>query len=128
MTADPARTDVAVWFEIPAADFDRATGFYEALFDASLKREDVGPYRLAVFPYDRPSISGAVIAGPKLTPAADGSIVYLNVDGRLDETLSRVPALGGSVALPRTELPRDLGAFAHIIDTEGNRVGLHTSA
>lgn len=30
--------------------------------------------------------------------------------------------------IPCTELPDGLGCFAHIIDTEGNRVGLHAEA
>ena len=32
---------------------------------------------------------------------------------------------GGKIAVPRTDLPGDMGSFAHIIDSEGNRVGLH---
>jgi predicted enzyme related to lactoylglutathione lyase len=36
-----------------------------------------------------------------------------------------VQGAGGEIALPKTALPPGLGFFAHIIDSEGNRVGLH---
>src|SRR5229473_2039973 len=32
-------SNVAVWFEIPAKDLDRAVGFYERILGARLKRE-----------------------------------------------------------------------------------------
>ena len=30
--------------------------------------------------------------------------------------------------VPRVELPEGMGVFAHILDTEGNRIGLHANA
>jgi predicted enzyme related to lactoylglutathione lyase len=48
--------------------------------------------------------------------------------GRSDgiaETLARVPAAGGTVVLPKTEIGPH-GFIAHILDTEGNRIGLHS--
>ena len=41
--------------------------------------------------------------------------------------LARVEAAGGRIASPKVQLPGDMGAFAHIVDTEGNRVGLHAA-
>ena len=37
----------------------------------------------------------------------------------------RVTRAGGRVVLDETALPDGLGVFAHILDCEGNRVGLH---
>ena len=123
---EPGQT-VVVWFEIPATDFDRAAGFYERLLDVKLRQEMVGPAQMGVFPYAAPSVSGAVIKGDLYTPGRAGPVVYLNCDGKLDATLARVEAAGGKIALARTDLPPGMGSFAHIVDTEGNRVGLHTS-
>ena len=61
-------------------------------------------------------------------PAADDVVTYLNADPSLDAVLARVERAGDKVALPRTELPKDMGCFAHIVDSEGNRVGLHAMA
>jgi uncharacterized protein len=114
------------WFEIPAANFERAVGFYEKIFGKTLKREAFGPTQMAVFPYEQPGVSGAVVKGAPYEPgAAKGTVIYLDCGvGQLDTVLGRVAGAGGEVALPKTELP-GMGAFAHILDTEGNRVGLH---
>ena len=119
------RNSVAVWFEIPSADFARAVAFYQAIMRTELHQETVSDTKLAVFPYERPAISGAVVSGAQYRPGADGATVYLNCDGKLDAVLARVPEAGGRVLTPATELPEGMGRFAHILDTEGNRVGLH---
>ncbi len=127
MTAE-TRHSVAVWFELPATDFDRACAFWQAVMGTTLKAETMGPTRMAVFPYERPNVSGAVIAGPGYRPGADGPVVYVNVDAiGLDAAVARVTAAGGRIAVPRVDLPGGMGAFVHVIDTEGNRVGLHAA-
>lgn len=141
------REDVAVWFEIPAANFERAVGFYEKLVGYTLMRENMGA-QMAVFKHDQGCVSGCLRekAGHKIqnqTVPADGEIVsgcvmekpghkgtegvmiYLNVDGFLDEAVGRVEKAGGKLCSPIVQLPGDMGRFIHIEDTEGNRVGLH---
>jgi predicted enzyme related to lactoylglutathione lyase len=126
MTDAAKPQNVAVWFEIPAADFERAVGFYEKIFATRLKREKFGPTEMAVFPYDGQGVSGAVVASASTKPAADGSVVYLNGAEDLAQPLSRVKAAGGSIAVAKTALPEGMGFFAQFIDSEGNRVGLHS--
>ena len=117
---------VPAWFEIPSADLDRAVRFYEGILGTRLLREDMGPMRMGVFPHEKPHPSGAVVHAPGFEPASQGSVVYLNVDD-IRPVLARVPAAGGSVALPLTALPSGAGVFAQIRDTEGNRVGLFSA-
>jgi len=126
--SDQVRNNVAVWFEIPAADHDRCVGFYEGLFGVELHHQEMGPMKLSIFPYNDPGISGCVQSGPDAKPGGEGSVVYLNCDGRLDTVIGRVKKLGGRVATPKTALPEGMGAFAYIFDTEGNRIGLHEAA
>ena len=117
------------WFEIPALDLNRACAFYEKTLAVTLNRGDMGPQSLAVFPYDRnQATGGCLITGPGFKPSSEGAVVYLNAGESLDATLDRVVPAGGSILLPRTELPPGMGAYAHIRDTEGNRVGLHAYA
>ena len=123
--SEASPTNVAVWFEIPASDLDRAIAFYEDLFATRLRREKIVGIELAIFPSERTGVSGAVVKGPQFRPG-EGPIGYLNGIGRLDALLDRVPELGGRVAVPKTALPEGMGAFAQIIDSEGNRIGLHT--
>jgi predicted enzyme related to lactoylglutathione lyase len=123
-----ARSSVAVWFEIPSADFDRAARFYETIFATTLRREDMGAMKLGVFPYDQArGISGAVMQSPNRKPGGDGALVYLNCDGKLDAVVGRVKGAGGAVVSPRVDLPDGMGAFYLVRDTEGNVVGLHAA-
>ena len=117
------------WFEIPVSNIDRAQVFYEKLFAAKLERQTMGEQTLAVFPYDDNAVGGCLLAGTSVPkPSADGSLVYLNAQPSLDAVLARVEAAGGRITTPKVQLPGDLGVFAHITDSEGNRLGLHALA
>jgi uncharacterized protein len=114
------------WFEIPAADLDRARNFYETALGIELRNENFESATIAVFPYDRDQATGGcLILTPEHQPALNGPILYLNAGKTLDEVLGRVAASGGKLLLPRTALPPGMGFYAHIIDSEGNRIGLH---
>ena len=80
----------------------------------------------AVFPYQAPATSGCIMAGEGCKPGAEGSLVYLHSKSDLDGPLARVKAAGGKVAKPKTALPPGMGFFAHFVDSEGNRVGIHS--
>ncbi len=118
------RLSRVVWFEIPALDFDRAIRFYETIFEIRLNRQQFGPTELAVFNYEAPGVGGCVFPVTELQPSTHAS-VYLNADPSLDAVLARVPAAGGTVLQPRTELPPGMGCYAKILDTEGNGIGIH---
>ncbi|HUN06612.1 MAG TPA: hypothetical protein PLQ56_08420 [Aggregatilineales bacterium] len=113
------------WFEIPAADFERATTFYEAIFAASFKREVINGFPNAFFPYEQPGVGGSVVAGEGYVPGVAGPLVYLNTAGAMSTVLDRVPKAGGQVVMPRTDIGMGIGHMAIIIDSEGNRIGLH---
>ena len=118
------------WFEIPVADMDRAVRFYELLTSQFLKREAFGGpgQELAAFPGDNENdVRGALFKGA-LQPSEQGTLVYLNAGETLEPWLSRLEAAGGRLALPKVTLPEGMGCFAHIIDSEGNRVGIHALA
>ena len=65
------------------------------------------------------------MAGANAPSADAGTLVYLNAGRSLDAVLARVAKAGGRITTPKVQLPGDMGCFAHIADTEGNRVGLH---
>ena len=121
------KPNVPAWFEIPARDLDRAQAFYQTLLGVALKRErfseDVDQ---AIFPAGgQPNAAGALVRWDNVYAPSEsgGSIVYLNVDD-IRPLLERAPELGGAVLLPLTKLHDNIGVFAHIRDSEGNRVGL----
>ena len=120
--------DALTWFEIPATDLGRAARFYETVLGATLRREEMGPQQMAVFPYVEPGVGGCLAAGQGQRPSSDGAVIYLYAGANLQAALGRVEGAGGRIALGATALPEAMGFFAHIIDTEGNRVGLHALA
>jgi predicted enzyme related to lactoylglutathione lyase len=123
-TANAVRS-VVTWFEIPVTDLERARRFYASIFEVEIPVSDFGG-PMAVFPYEQPGISGCLVAG-RSHPSPHGTLVYLNAAGRLDRTLELVETAGGRIDSPKTKVSDDIGYVAHIIDSEGNRVGLHAS-
>lgn len=115
------------WFEIPAADFERAVAFYEKVFTTTLKRETVNDIQLGIFPYDAPGPSGAVCKMQQLKPGADGALIYLDAGKDVTPLLERAEANGGKVVLGKTLIRDDIGYIGIFIDSEGNRVGVHAS-
>ncbi|MCE1184075.1 MAG: VOC family protein [Zoogloea sp.] len=113
------------WFEIPVLDMARAVRFYEATLACSLRLEDMGATRLAVFPYAQPATGGALCAGPGFKPGLDGIVIYLDAGPDLAATLARAEAAGAEVLLPSMQISPEIGSIAWIKDSEGNRVGLH---
>ena len=118
------------WFEIPAIDLARATLFYESIFSTQLIPIDLTNIRMRMFPLDdiENGIGGAVVDSggfhkPSLT---DGPLIYLNANPDLQLILNKVDAAGGSIMVPKTEISPENGYMAVIIDTEGNRIGLHS--
>ena len=121
------------WFEIPVADFDRAKKFYETIFDYQMPEMMIGPNRMGFFLYDQPGgkVGGAIVYNPGLyTPAANGTLAYLNCQPNLQVNLDKVEAAGGKIHQAKMEIApgQKLGFIAIIIDSEGNRVALHSMA
>jgi uncharacterized protein len=113
------------WFEIPARDFNRAVSFYQNILSATLRVEHGG--KMAIFPYtnDEHAVGGAVFHDEEGRGTGSGTIVYLNGGDDLGNILAKVEQNGGKIAMPKTSIGPN-GFIAHFIDTEGNRVGLHS--
>jgi uncharacterized protein len=113
------------WFEIPASDIDRAQRFYERVLGHAMQREQIGNSTLAVFAHADGGATGCLQRGDGVDP--QGCCVYLDANPSLDAALARAEALGGRVVTPRTALPPGMVFFAHVVDCEGNRVGIHAA-
>lgn len=114
------------WFEIPVTDLARAKRFYGNLLQAELREETVGGMSMAIIPYQQEGVGGALIAGRQFAPSQDGAVVYLNAGDDLDGAIGRVEDGGGKIVLGKTLLSKQIGSIAWFVDTEGNRVALHS--
>ncbi len=124
-----AGNHVITWFEIPVSDLQRAAAFYGGLLDAELTVEQYGPVAMAVFPADGDApgtvVHGALVQGDGYAPGAQGALVYFDGGEDLAVPLARVEGLGGRVVQPKTPIG-DHGFMAVFLDTEGNKVALHS--
>lgn len=118
------------WFEIPTTDINRAQKFYETIFGITLTPLDMPNIKMRMFPLDdmMTQVGGALVDSggfhkPSLT---DGPLVYLNANPDVQNVLDKIPGAGGSVMVPKTEISPEYGYMAVFIDTEGNRVALHS--
>lgn len=115
------------WFEIPAKDIERALTFYDTIMGATLIRMEANEaYPMGMFPVES-GVSGAVIQGEGYVPSTEGTIVYLNAGEDLSHVLNRVEGAGGNIVMPKTDIGEN-GFMAYFIDTEGNKVGLHSNS
>lgn len=115
---------IVSWFEIPATDFDRAVGFYSTILGQELPKGDFMDTPHGFFRDSDGARYGAVIHHPTAVPGNTGVLIYLHTDN-LEQVLERVEGAGGSIDMPKTSIG-EMGWIAVVIDTEGNRVGLHT--
>ncbi len=118
--------NIAVWFEIPVRDMERARLFYSNMLGYDFPVQDLGDVVMAFFPMAGHGNSGALISGEGYEPCAKGTVVYLNAGENLAECLERVEPAGGRVLVTKTKITDEYGYFALFEDTEGNTVGLHS--
>ena len=119
------------WFEIPATDLGRAEKFYSAIFGITFQALDLPNIKMRMFPINNQAtqVGGALVdsGGFHKPSATDGPLVYLNANPDVQLVLDKVAAAEGSVLVPKTQISEAYGYMAVILDTEGNRIALHSA-
>ncbi len=114
------------WFDIPVLDIERAATFYSTILGVELTHHEAQPdIVMKWFPLDEEHGSGGLIQGGGQKPSSEGTVVYFNAGDDVDPVLNRVQAAGGRVLMAKSG-DEKTGYVAVFIDTEGNRVGLHS--
>ena len=118
------------WFEIPTTDINRAQKFYEAIFGITMMPMDMPNLKMRMFPLDdmMTQVGGALVdsGGFHKASATDGPLIYLNGNPDVQNVLDKVEAAGGTIMVPKTEISPEYGFMAVFMDSEGNRVALHS--
>jgi uncharacterized protein len=124
--------NVVGWFEVPITNMERAIKFYETVFGFKLDRNQMGPLEMAWFPWVEGSngAGGSLVYQPDYyKPSVDGTLIYFTAfSGDLSNELSRVEAAGGKILSGKKLIAEGYGFMALFLDTEGNRVALHSRA
>ena len=124
--------DTLCWTDIPVTNLDRAIRFYSAVLGKEVKKLSEARMEYGLLPHGEQNASGCLCVrsdsgGVDNRPSANGPLIYLSVDGRLDEAVQAARANGGKVLRARQQIGEH-GFRAVVIDSEGNRIALHTSA
>lgn len=125
-------TNVLTWFEIPVHDLDRAQKFYETILDIQMIRRGDGANEGVFFPFDPDvvqatsgRVTGVLAKSEANSPSGKGTVVYINASPSIQAVLDRVEPAGGKIVEPK-ELFGPVGFIAVILDSEGNKIGLHS--
>lgn len=115
------------WFEIPVKNFARAKSFYSTMLATKITDAPMDGVKYGMFTYDDDNngVGGGLIEMEGYTPSNEGVLVYLNGGDDLSTSLARVESAGGKIVMPKTDIGEN-GYMAHILDTEGNKIALHS--
>lgn len=118
------------WFEIPVSDMDRAIAFYEKVFDCKLNKQVMGDFQMAWFPGDHSGqgAEGSLVYHKDFYATSNfaGALIYFSSED-CDVELKRVKEAGGTVQIPKKMIAPDIGYMGVFLDSEGNRIALHST-
>jgi predicted enzyme related to lactoylglutathione lyase len=96
---------------------------------APIKKEQHEGMSFGVLPHaDEHGVSGCLSTGcegNKSEPSQNGPLLYFNCQGRLEEAVAAVEPSAGKVLQPKHPIG-PYGFRAVVLDSEGNRIALHS--
>ena len=114
------------WFEIATTDIERAKDFYSKVFDLEFQFIEMPDSKMYMFGApDKVGSAGSLVQAASNKPSSDGTVIYFTCEDVATEA-GRVEEAGGKLLLPKTDIG-DFGFYAQVLDTEGNRIGLHSN-
>lgn len=113
--------------EIPVADFSKALSFYKNILGVAIEEMEMDGNQMGVIPNEEGTVNVVLVKGTDYKPTSDGAVLYLNAGNDLQPMLDKVTQNGGQVIVPKTQISPEMGYFAMFIDSEGNKMGLHSS-
>jgi uncharacterized protein len=114
-----------VWVDIPVLDLDRAIDFYSSVLGQEIKLQEYPGFKIALLPSQREETGGCLFISAKDKPSDHGPLIYLNVEGRLEEAEAAVVPKHGKVLETKHQIGPH-GFRTVILDSEGNRLALHS--
>lgn len=112
--------------EIPVTNMTRAVKFYQVLLGVAIETMTMEGTELGVLPSTEGTVNVVLVKGEEYIPTKNGTLIYLNPGDDLQPALDRVENNGGKVILRKTQISPEMGYYAFFIDSEGNKLGLHS--
>jgi uncharacterized protein len=128
-----------IWFEIPVKDLDRAIKFYSEMLGTLIEKKTLHKKEYGIFDKKKTGIGGVLVERPK--HARKGVTLYFFVNV-LSDAIEAALAEGGKIVTPKMILKQtntegktilahnllddQVGYFAQLVDSEGNRLALYS--
>ncbi|NND31964.1 MAG: VOC family protein [Saprospiraceae bacterium] len=114
------------WFEIATTDLERAKDFYAKVFNLQFQFIDMPDSKMYMFGEPgKVGSAGCLVQSSGSKPSPDGTVIYFSCEDVATEA-GHIEEAGGKLLVPKTDIG-EFGFFAQFIDTEGNRMGLHSN-
>ena len=114
------------WFDIATTNIERAKDFYSTVFNLKFHLVETPDSKMYLFGTpDTIGSAGCLVQSDDNKPSTDGTIIYFSCEDVIIES-NRVEAAGGKLLFPKINIG-EFGFIAQLIDTEGNRIGLHSN-
>lgn len=113
-----------VWVDIPVVDLGRAIVFYAAVLGENIVRHEMNGMAFGVLPHADTAVAGCLYVSQDNAPSQHGPLIYLSVNGRMEQALLAVSERGGQVLQAKQPIGEH-GYRAIVLDSEGNRIALH---
>ena len=104
-----SQTNTFCWIDIPVIDLDRAIPFYAAILSAPVQKISENEYVFGLLPHTQDNVSGCLSVMKDRKPSQDGQLVYLNVEGRLDNAIEEATKHGAVVLNAKEQI----GPYGH---------------
>ena len=114
-----------VWCDIPITNLDRAILFYSKVLGQEVRKETAAGMTFGILPFTDNSVGGCLYEMEDTKPSVNGPMIYLNCDGRIDVAIAAVSINGGKILKGKHQIGEH-GFRAVILDSEGNRIALHS--
>src|ERR1700675_1589552 len=115
-------TDTLCWTDIPVRNLDRAITFYSAVLGKEVSKMSEGGFEYGLLPHEAKNASsclcvGSDSGGSANQPSQSGPLIYLSVEGRVDDAVKAVKSNGGKVLQDKHQIGPH-GFRAIIVDSE----------
>jgi predicted enzyme related to lactoylglutathione lyase len=107
-------------------DLDRAINFYSAILGKKVGKQSIEGVEYGLLPHEEQNSAGCLVESDDNKPSRTGPLIYLSVEGRLDDAVTKVRSGGGQLLQEKHSIGPH-GFRAIVLDSEGNRIALHSS-
>lgn len=121
-----SNSNTICWVDIPVTNLARSIKFYSTVLGQKVTKESMPGLEFGLLPHANDNVSGCLVCSKGHKPAKQGPLVYISVEGRMDAALKAVKKARGKILVAKEQIG-PYGFRAIILDTEGNRVALHST-